>query len=164
MDYINSTASSRNLTPTSNPFLISTTDVLEAQLLEEGGLIARRGPNNTDPSSPASESAEDGKDKDALLFARLPYTPTPAAPWRRHLRRWLAVLSAAIALILPFLIMSLVPTFASRLATTCGMVAVFALVAAASDVETKRAVAYVLGYAGALVVFGGLVPPVFWGS
>lgn len=164
MDYINSTASTRSLTPTDNPFLISTTDVLEAQLLEEGGLIARRGPNNTNPSSPTYDSPENEKDKDALLIARLPYTPSHTAPWRRHLRRWLAVLSAAIALILPFLIMTLVPTLASRLATTCAMVAVFALVAAASDVETKRAVAYVLGYAGALVVFGGMVPPVYWGS
>lgn len=59
--------------------------------------------------------------------------------------------------------MMLAPTFASRVATTCVMVAVFALVAAASEIETRRAVAYVLGYAGALVVFGGLVPPANWG-
>jgi nitrate reductase gamma subunit len=42
------------------------------------------------------------------------------------------------------------------------MIAVFALVAAASEVETKKAVAYVLGYAGALIVFGGLMPPTVW--
>jgi hypothetical protein len=58
--------------------------------------------------------------------------------------------------------MMLAPTFASRVVTTCVMVAVFALVMAAGEVETRRAVAYVLGYAGALIVFGGLVPPVMW--
>lgn len=165
MDYINSTSSARGASPTNNPFLISTTDPLEAQLLEEGGLIARRGgptANNTNPSSPTSTEPE--KDKDgSLLFSRLPYTTEPTAPWRRHLRHWLAVISSAIALILPFLIMTLTPTLTARLATTCVMVTVFALVAAASEVRTSRAVAYVLGYAGALVVFGGLVPPAFWG-
>ena len=58
--------------------------------------------------------------------------------------------------------MTLVPTFASRMATTTVMIAVFALVAAASEIQTKKAVAYVLGYAGALIIFGGLVPPVVW--
>lgn len=163
MDFINSTASARGSSPTTNPFLISTTDPLEAKLLEEGGLIARRGGNcSTNPSSPDSVEPEKDKD-DSLLLARLPYAPELSAPWRRHLRHWLAVLSAAIALMLPFLIMMLAPTFTSRMATTCVMVAVFALVAAASEVETRRAVAYVLGYAGALIVFGGLVPPGYWG-
>jgi len=153
MDYITSTASSRSST-SNNPFLIATTDTLEAQLLEEGGLIARKG-----TSSPTSTPSEADFEKH---ITRLPYAPELVSPWRAALRRWLAVISAAIALLLPFLIMMLVPTFASRVATTCIMVAVFALVAAASEVETKKAVAYVLGYAGALIVFGGLVPPVVW--
>jgi hypothetical protein len=155
MDYITSIASSRSST-SNNPFLIATTDSLEAQLLEEGGLIARKGASS--PTSTASDpSAEFEKH-----ITRLPYAPELVSPWRAALRRWLAITSAAIALLLPFLIMMLVPTFASRMATTCAMIAVFALVAAASEVETKKAVAYVLGYAGALIIFGGLVPPVVW--
>jgi hypothetical protein len=155
MDYINSTTHLRSST-TNNPFLIATTDSLEAQLLEEGGLIARKGassPSNTalDPSAAFEKHIK-----------RLPYAPELVSPWRAALRRWLAVISAAIALLLPFLIMMLVPTFASRMVTTSVMIAVFALVAAASEVETKKAVAYVLGYAGALIIFGGLVPPVVW--
>lgn len=156
MDYINSTASLRTST-TNNPFLIATTDTLEAQLLEEGGLIARKGASS--PSSTASDPSAAAFEKH---ITRLPYAPELVSPWRATLRRWLAVISAAIALLLPFLIMMLVPTFASRMATTTVMIAVFALVAAASEVETKKAVAYVLGYAGALIVFGGLVPPVVW--
>ena len=155
MDYINATSSLRTST-TNNPFLISTPDTLEAQLLEEGGLIARKG-----ASSPTS-TASDPSAAFEKHITRLPYAPENVSPWRAALRRWLAVISAAVALLLPFLIMMLVPTFASRMATTCVMIAVFALVAAASEVETKRAVAYVLGYAGALIVFGGLVPPVVW--
>lgn len=155
MDYINSTAGTRTST-SSNPFLISTTDNLEARLLEEGGLIARKGP--TSPTSTASDpSAEFEKH-----ITRLPYAPKLVSPWRVLLRRWLSVISAAIALLLPFLIMMLVPTFASRMATTCVMIAVFALAAAASEIETKRAVAYVLGYAGLLIIFGGLMPPSVW--
>lgn len=149
MDYINATSSLRTST-TNNPFLISTTDTLEAQLLEEGGLIARKGAFS--PSAAAFERH----------ITRLPYAPELVSPWRAALRRWLAVASAAIALLLPFLIMMLVPTFAIRMATTTVMIAVFALVAAASEVETKKAVAYVLGYSGALIIFGGLVPPVVW--
>jgi hypothetical protein len=157
MDYINSTASLRSST-TNNPFLIATTDSLEAQLLEEGGLIARKGAASpTSTHTPSDPSAAFEKH-----ITRLPYAPETVSVWRAALRRWLAVISAAIALLLPFLIMMLVPTFASRMATTSVMIAVFALVAAASEVETKRAVAYVLGYAGALIVFGGLVPPVVW--
>jgi len=155
MDYITSTSSLRTST-TNNPFLISTTDNLEAQLLEEGGLIARKG--TASPSSTTSDPAAAFE----KYITRLPYAPELVSPWRTALRRWLAIISAAIALLLPFLIMMLVPTFASRMATTCAMIAVFALVAAASEIETKRAVAYVLGYAGALIVFGGLVPPVVW--
>lgn len=155
MDYINSTASTRTST-SNNPFLIATTDNLEAQLLEEGGLIARRGA--VSPTSTTSEQAAEFEKH----ITRLPYAPELVSPWRAALRRWLAVISAAIALLLPFLIMMLVPTFASRMATTTVMIAVFALVAAASEVETKRAVAYVLGYASALIVFGGLVPPIVW--
>jgi len=158
MDYINSTASLRSST-TTNPFLIATTDSLEAQLLEEGGLIARKG-----AASPTSTTAS-ASDPSAAFekhITRLPYAPETVSVWRAALRRWLSIISAAIALLLPFLIMMLVPTFASRMATTSVMIAVFALVAAASEVETKRAVAYVLGYAAALIVFGGLVPPVVW--
>ena len=156
MDYINSTAGLRSST-TNNPFLIATTDSLEAQLLEEGGLIARRG-----ASSPTSTTASDPSAAFEKHITRLPYAPETVSVWRAALRRWLAVISAAVALLLPFLIMMLVPTFASRMATTCVMIAVFELVAAAREVETKRAVAYVLGYTGALIVFGGLVPPVVW--
>lgn len=156
MDYINSTSHLRSST-TSNPFLIATTDSLEAQLLEEGGLIARKGASS--PNSTASDPTSAAFEKH---ITRLPYAPALVSPWRAALRRWLAVISAAIALLLPFLIMMLVPTFASRMATTSAMIAVFALVAAASEVETKRAVAYVLGYASALIIFGGLVPPVVW--
>jgi len=155
MDYITSTSSLRTST-TNNPFLISTTDNLEAQLLEEGGLIARKG-----TASPSSTTSDPSAAFEKHI-TRLPYAPELVSPWRTALRRWLAIISAAIALLLPFLIMMLVPTFASRMATTCAMIAVFALVAAASEIETKRAVAYVLGYAGALIVFGGLVPPVVW--
>ena len=151
-----STAASRP-NPTSNPFLISTTDLLEAQLLEEGGLIARKGASS--PSSTASDPSAAAFEKH---ITRLPYAPELVSPWRAALRRWLAIISAAIALLLPFLIMMLVPTFASRMATTTIMIAVFALVAAASEAETKKAVAYVLGYAGALIIFGGLVPPTVW--
>lgn len=155
MDYINSTTHLRSST-TNNPFLIATTDSLEAQLLEEGGLIARKG-----ASSPSS-SASDPSAAFEKHITRLPYAPALVSPWRAALRRWLAITSAAIALLLPFLIMMLVPTFASRMATTSVMIAVFALVAAASEVETKKAVAYVLGYAGALIIFGGLMPPSVW--
>ena len=155
MDYINSTAATRSST-FSNPFLISTTDPLEAQLLEEGGLIARKG-----AASPTSTTSDPSAEFEKHI-ARLPYAPKLVSPWRAALRRWLSIISAAVALLLPFLIMMLVPTFASRMATTTVMIAVFALVAAASEVETKRAVAYVLGYAGLLVVFGGLLPPIVW--
>jgi hypothetical protein len=155
MDYITSTASSRSST-TNNPFLIATTDSLEAQLLEEGGLIARKGASSLD-STASNASANFEKH-----IQRLPYAPDLVSPWRAALRRWLAVISVTIALLLPFLVMMLVPTFASRMVTTCVMITVFALVAAASEVDTKRAVAYVLGYAGALIIFGGLVPPVVW--
>ena len=157
MDYINSTTHLRTST-TNNPFLIATTDTLEAQLLEEGGLIARKGaasPSGTGTVSDPSAAFE-------KHITRLPYAPELVSPWRAALRRWLAVTSATIALLLPFLIMMLVPTFASRMATTSVMIVVFALVAAASELETKRAVAYVLGYAGALIIFGGLVPPTVW--
>lgn len=157
MDYINSTTHLRTST-TNNPFLIATTDTLEAQLLEEGGLIARKGaasPSSTSPATDPSAAFE-------KHITRLPYAPELVSPWRAALRRWLAVTSATIALLLPFLIMMLVPTFASRMATTSVMIVVFALVAAASEIETKRAVAYVLGYAGALIIFGGLVPPTVW--
>lgn len=155
MDYITSTASTRSSTA-ENPFLISTTDTLEAQLLEEGGLIARKGAPS--PTSTASDPTAEFEKQ----ITRLPYAPELMSPWRAALRRWLAIVSAAIALLLPFLIMMLVPTFASRMVTTCVMIAVFALVAAASELETKKAVAYVLGYAGALIVFGGLLPPIVW--
>lgn len=158
MDYINSTTHLRTST-TNNPFLIATTDALEAQLLEEGGLIARKGaasPSSTTGTAPDPSAAFEKH------ITRLPYAPELVSPWRAALRRWLAVTSATIALLLPFLIMMLVPTFASRMATTSVMIVVFALVAAASEVETKRAVAYVLGYAGALIIFGGLVPPTVW--
>lgn len=156
MDYITSTSTARP-SATLNPFLISTTDTLEAQLLEEGGLIARKG-----ASSPTSPTTSDPTTDFEKHISRLPYAPEAPSPWRATLRRWLAITSAAIALLLPFLIMMLVPTFASRMATTCVMIAVFALAAAASEIETKRAVAYVLGYAGLLVIFGGLAPPVVW--
>jgi hypothetical protein len=146
MDYINSNAGTRSST-TSNPFLIATTDTLEAQLLEEGGLIASKGAGSS-TSTPSDPSADFEKQ-----ITRLPYAPELVAPWRTTFRRWLAVLSAAIALLLPFLIMMLAPTFASRVVTMCVMVAVFALVMAAGEVETRRAVAYVLGYAGALICF-----------
>jgi len=155
MDYMTATAASRP-NPTSNPFLISTTDTLEAQLLEEGGLIARKGGLSASSSSTTEQSSSDFEKH----IARLPYAPEPISPWRGALRRWLAIVSSAIALLLPFLIMMLVPTFASRMATTCGMIAIFALVAAASELDTRRAVAYVLGYGGLLIVFGGLVPPI----
>lgn len=146
-----------------NPFLIATTDVLEAQLLEEGGLIARKTPSSptsptSDPTLPSSHSQFEKQ------ISRLPYAPELVSPWRTALRRWLAIISSAIALLLPFLIMMLVPTFASRMATTSAMIAVFALVAAASEVETKKAVAFVLGYSSALIVFGGLIPPFVWGG
>jgi hypothetical protein len=155
MDYITSTAPTRSST-TTNPFLISTTDSLEAQLLEEGGLIARKG-----ATSPTGSNPDPGADFEKHI-SRLPYAPELVSPWRTALRRWLSIISAAIALLLPFLIMMLVPTFASRMVTTSVMIAVFALVAAASEIETKKAVAYVLGYSGALIVFGGLVPPIVW--
>jgi hypothetical protein len=153
MDYITSTAPTRSST-TTNPFLISTTDSLEAQLLEEGGLIARKGATSPTGPDPTSDFEKH--------ISRLPYAPELVSPWRTALRRWLSIISAAIALLLPFLIMMLVPTFASRMVTTSVMIAVFALVAAASEIDTKRAVAYVLGYSGALIVFGGLVPPIVW--
>jgi hypothetical protein len=153
MDYITSTAPTRSST-TTNPFLISTTDSLEAQLLEEGGLIARKGATSLTGPDPTSDFEKH--------ISRLPYAPELVSPWRTALRRWLSIISAAIALLLPFLIMMLVPTFASRMVTTSVMIAVFALVAAASEIDTKKAVAYVLGYSGALIVFGGLVPPIVW--
>jgi hypothetical protein len=156
MDYMTATAASRP-NPTNNPFLISTTDTLEAQLLEEGGLIARKG--GVSPSSSSASNEPSSADFEKHI-ARLPYANEPISLWRGALRRWLAIISSAIALLLPFLVMMLVPTFATRMATTCGMIAIFALVAAASGIETRRAVAYVLGYGGLLIVFGGLVPPV----
>jgi hypothetical protein len=157
MDYITSTAPTRSST-TTNPFLIATTDSLEAQLLEEGGLIARKV-----PTSPTGTPADPTSDFEKHI-SRLPYAPELVSPWRVALRRWLSIVSVAIALLLPFLVMMLVPTFVSRMVTTSVMIAVFALVAAASEVETKKAVAYVLGYSGALIVFGGLLPPIVWHS
>lgn len=160
MDFI-TTTSAAAATPSTNPFLISTMDPLEAQLLEEGGLIARRNVPSSLPNANGDQNPDLEKQNETP--PSLPYTPQTPAPWRQYLRHYLAIFAAAFALIVPFLIMMLVPSLASRVATTCAMVAFFALVAAASGVETRRAVAYVLGYAGALVVFGGLVPPVYWG-
>ena len=132
----------------SDPFLITTTDPLESLLLEEGYLVSKR---------------EHPEFKDPLLAPRLPYMKRISAS-RRRLRRLVAVFAAGMALLAPYLIMTLAPTQLARVVTTCGCVAVFALVAAASPFSTARAVLASLAYASAMIIFVGVRPTYYFGS
>ena len=118
MDYMTATAASRP-NPTSNPFLISTTDTLEAQLLEEGGLIARKG--GLTPSS--SSSTEPSQADFEKHIARLPYAPEPISPWRGALRRWLAIMPHVVAILLAKLGTSIIIKNGSRSAIAAEMTA-----------------------------------------
>jgi hypothetical protein len=126
----------------SDPFLISTTDPLESLLLEEGQLVSKR---------PHPEY------EDPLLAPRLPYMPRQTA-WRRRVRRILAIVAACIALLVPYLIMTLAPTQLARVITTCVCVAIFAFVAALSPFSTTKAVLTTLAYASVLIIFVGVRP------
>ncbi|EMC95789.1 hypothetical protein BAUCODRAFT_34555 [Baudoinia panamericana UAMH 10762] len=126
-----------------DPFLLSTVKPMDCQLLEDAGLAWR-----------------DSKHKPARQHPdRLEYTKR-VSPVRQRLRRLLMALLGGLALIAPFLIITLLQGQLVRLVVTCGFMVVFAIAAAiGSELSPDRVALATAAYAAALVIFVGNNPP-----
>ena len=125
-----------------DPFLITTTKPLEAKLLEDAGLAI-------------------GNPKVAVMSipGRLEYTKRPSST-QQFLHRLLMAVLGGLALIAPFLVMTLISGQTVRLIVTCGCMVGFAIaVAMGSELGPDKGALVTAAYAAALVVFVGTNPP-----
>ncbi|KAI7548224.1 hypothetical protein D0869_07936 [Hortaea werneckii] len=126
-----------------DPFLLTTGNPLDCKLLEDAGLAF---------GNPLKAAAETPP-------ARLEYTKRESFI-QRGLRRHLMALVGGLAIIAPFLIMSLVSGQAIRLIVTCIFMAAFAMCATVgSELGPDRIALVTAAYAAALVIFVGTNPP-----
>ncbi|KAI7083190.1 hypothetical protein KC356_g7788 [Hortaea werneckii] len=131
-----------------DPFLLTTANPLDCKLLEDAGLAFG------DPRKAAAETPP----------ARLIYTKRESFI-QRGLRRLLMALVGGLAIIAPFLIMSLVSGQAVRLIVTCIFMAAFAICATVgSELGPDRIALATAAYAAALVIFVGTNPPSYSSS
>jgi hypothetical protein len=128
-----------------DPFLLSTANILDAKLLEDAGLAWR---------DPKSKLPQLGPNKLECTKRISPST--------RRLRRLFMAILGGLAVIAPFLIMSLLKGQIVRLVVSCAAMVVFgAGVALITDLAPETVGLITAAYAAALVVFVGTNPPPF---
>ena len=125
-----------------DPFLIMTDKPLEAKLLEDAGL-----------------ALGDPRKSIAKVPGRLEYTKRPS--WAQQaLHRLLMALLGGLALVAPFLVMTLISGQMVRLIITSACMVGFAVaVTLGSELGPERIALVTAAYAAALVVFVGNNPP-----
>lgn len=129
-------------------FIITTARPLEAQLLEEADLAKQ---------SPGSRCAASDIAAPIRHFRR-------GSPCLRLVQRVCVMLLFAAALVLPYLIMTLVPGHLTRFIASCACVAVFAVGVASLCGKRNRAlpgIALTVIYTAAVIIFVGVTPQHF---
>ena len=126
-----------------DPFLITTANPLECQLLEDAGIAF---------GNPKKVLAQ-------KVPTRLARTTRESAS-KRSLRRLLMAMLGSLAIIVPFLIMILISGQLVRLVATCLFALLFAVgITIGSELPLDQIALAAAAYAAALVVFVGANPP-----
>ena len=133
-----------------DPFIISTQNALQAQLLEDADLVLE---------------TRDFRPVGAASFHFASARRAKSGGFMAWVRRLLMAFVGGVALIAPFVIMILLSGTLARIVTTCGFMVIFAVaLATGSEMSADRVGLITAAYAAVLVVFVGTNPPSYFPS
>lgn len=132
-----------------DPFLLTTRNVLQAQLLEDAGL------------------ADDGLDFRPVGLASTHFSSAkrPASASGSWIRRLFMAFTGGFALVAPFIIMLFFAGTLARIITTAGFMVILSIaLATGSELAPDRVACITAVYAGLLVIFVGTNPPSYFSN